>query len=143
MKTVKKLKEKSKPEFDFITIKLFEDACKKENVDPAKLPGKFFKSKATAQALKELSGDPAFAEKAARSHIAVETSGFRTGEEVTDYIRKNHDWLQEFPDLENKLSQIAGSHRVGRALRTLGTWGAGAAVGTGALGVGKSILGGF
>ena len=112
-------------------------------VDPAKLPGKFFESKATAQALKELSGDPAFAEKAARSHIAVETSGFRTGKEVTDYIRKNHDWLQEFPDLENKLSQIAGSHRVGRALRTLGTWGAGAAVGTGALGIGKSILGGF
>jgi len=38
MKTAKKTTKNSKPEFDFRTIKLFEDACKKENVDPTKLP---------------------------------------------------------------------------------------------------------
>ena len=33
----KKIKESS-PEFDYTTIKTFEDACKKVNTDPAKLP---------------------------------------------------------------------------------------------------------
>ena len=38
MKTTKKTAEKAKPEFDFRTITSFEDACKKENIDPSKLP---------------------------------------------------------------------------------------------------------
>lgn len=38
MKTTKKTTEKAKPEFDFRTITSFEDACKKESVDPADLP---------------------------------------------------------------------------------------------------------
>ena len=38
MKTTKKTAKKAKPEFDFRTIKSFEDACKKENIDPTKLP---------------------------------------------------------------------------------------------------------
>ena len=38
MKTTKKTAKEAKPEFDFRTIKSFEDACKKENIDPTKLP---------------------------------------------------------------------------------------------------------
>ncbi len=38
MKTTKKTAKKAKPEFDFRTIKFFEDACKKENIDSTKLP---------------------------------------------------------------------------------------------------------
>ena len=38
MKTTKKVSEEAKPEFDFRTIKSFEDACVKENEDPSKLP---------------------------------------------------------------------------------------------------------
>jgi hypothetical protein len=33
-----KTKKESKTEFDFRTIKSFEDACKKENIDPSILP---------------------------------------------------------------------------------------------------------
>jgi hypothetical protein len=38
MKKEKKTTTKSDTKFDFRTIKTFEDACKKENVDPEKLP---------------------------------------------------------------------------------------------------------
>jgi hypothetical protein len=38
MTTKAKNIKKSSPEFDYTTIKTFEDACKKVNTDPAKLP---------------------------------------------------------------------------------------------------------
>ena len=90
-----------------VTAKADDYLPKVAKTDPAMVPKAFFKSRHSAQELKELSGDPKFAEMAARDHVANDLAEKTTSDEVGRYLQSNRDWLQEFPKLQSQLSDAA------------------------------------
>lgn len=99
-------------------------------IDPAQLPGQFFKSRRSVQELKEFTGNPALVDAAARRHVGNQISGMTKPDEVRTYLRNNEDWLQEVPSVRQELSALADRLQRGQTTRRVG------AVGLGALGVG-------
>ena len=111
-------------------------------MDPAQLPGQFFKSRRSVQELKEFSGNPALVESAARRHVGNEISGMTKPEQVRTYLRNNEDWLQEVPAVRQELSQLADRLQRGETTRSLARLGAvGLGAGAGATGISR-LLGG-
>jgi hypothetical protein len=111
-------------------------------MDPAQLPGQFFKSRRSVQELKEFTGNPALVESAARRHVGNEISGMTKPEQVRTYLRNNEDWLQEVPAVRQELSQLADRLQRGETTRSLARLGAvGLGAGAGATGISR-LLGG-
>jgi len=79
--------------------------------DPSKLPGAFFSSRRSINDLRALTNDEKFVQEAARSHVANDLSGIRKSEEVTKYLQKNMDWLQELPQLRGEIEAVADTLR--------------------------------
>jgi hypothetical protein len=111
-------------------------------MDPAQLPGQFFKSRRSVQELKEFTGNPALVESAARRHVGNEIAGMTKPDQVRTYLRNNEDWLQEVPAVRQELSQLADRLQRGETTRSLARLGAiGLGAGASATGVSR-LLGG-
>jgi len=105
-------------------------------IDPADLPAAFFKTRRGIQDLRTLSGDETFVQKIAREHVSTELRNADTAEKIRDYISKNYDWLQEFPELKGDLEKIATSQRgkeITRSIAKIGGGGIAGALGLKAL----------
>lgn len=101
-------------------------------IDPAQLPGQFFRSRRSVQELKEFTGNPALVETAARRHVGNEIAGMTKPDQVRTYLRANEDWLQEVPKVRQELSQLADRLQRGQTTRLVGAGTLGAlGVGTG------------
>ena len=110
--------------------------------DPALVPKAFFKTRRSVQELKDLTGDPKFAEEAAKSHVANDLARATTRAEVEKYMTKNADWLQEFPGLKKQLSDAAKTIGKGESAKTAGKVGLGILGAEGALALGRRTFGG-
>jgi hypothetical protein len=108
-------------------------------IDPAQLPGQFFRSRRSVQELKEFTGNPALVETAARRHVGNEIAGMTKPDQVRTYLRNNEDWLQEVPKVRQELSQLADRLQRGQTTRRLAS-GAAKVLGVGA-GAGTALYG--
>lgn len=88
--------------------------------DAAQLPAKFFKSAQSIGTLKQLSGDDAFVEAAARIHAASEMERLTTGKSIDaaaararDWYAKNRSWLAQVgplnADVEKYVKNLQGT----------------------------------
>jgi hypothetical protein len=83
--------------------------------DPAELADKFFKSETGVKDLMQLLGkdfvsvigkDVKNAEQIARGYVASKLEG-ATGKDVENFLSKNKDWINQFPDLRQQLETAA------------------------------------
>ena len=92
-------------------------------------PLPFSKAAASVQELKDLTGDPKFAEQAAREHVATQLAGADTAEAINKYVSKNADWLPGVPGNPLPTSKDAAK-KVGKGqMAKKAALGAGALVG--------------
>jgi hypothetical protein len=125
-----------------VTAKAGEFLPEVAKTDPAAVPKIFFKTRRSVQELKELTGDEKFVEAAAKSHVANDLASATKAEQVTEYLQKNKDWLQEFPGLQKELTAAAKTIGRGEKAKTIGKWGAAGAVGSGVLSGAHRLFGG-
>ena len=125
-----------------VTAKAGEFLPEIAKTDPAAVPRTFFKTRRSVQELKELTGDPKFAEAAAKSHVANDLASATKAEQVTEYLQKNKDWLQEFPGLQKELTAAAKTIKSGEHAKTAGKIGAGLIGADAALSLSRRFLGG-
>jgi len=109
-------------------------------IDPAQLPDTFFKSRRSVQDLRALSADDTFVNQIAKEHIATELRDATSAKEITDYMAKNYDWLQEFPEFQRDLENIASSQKGKEIRKAILKWGSGGVAG--ALGL-KAVYSGL
>lgn len=125
-----------------VTIKADDYLPEVAKTDPALVPRSFFKSRQSVNELKELSGDPKFAETAARDHVANDLAGKTTSDEVSGYLQKNRDWLQEFPSIQKQLADISKTLKTAERTKTGAKYVGGGVVGAEALSKAKQLFGG-
>ena len=98
-------------------------------IDPAQLPSTFFKSRRSVQDLRALAADETFVRQIAKEHVSTELRDATSAKEVTDYIAKNYDWLQEFPEIKSDLEKIASGQKGKEIRRSIAKIGAGGVAG--------------
>ena len=124
------------------TAKADEYLPEVSKTDPAAIPKVFFKSRRSVEELKDLTGDDKFVAEAARDHVANDLSGAKTADEVNNYLQKNKDWLQEFPELQKQVAQAAKSLKQAERVKTAAKYGAAGVGGAEALSMSKRLFGG-
>lgn len=124
-----------------VTKKAGEYLPEVSKIDPAKIPGKFFDSRRSVNELRALAGDEAFVQNVAREHIATDLRQIKKAEQVRDYIAKNYDWLQEFPQIRQELESLATATGRGEFAKRLAYLAGGAAIGTSVLGKASKLFG--
>lgn len=75
-------------------------------IDAQDLPKQFFKSKESFRALRELTGDPAFANAAAMRYADKELEG-KSASEIRDWMNKNRGWLNDSPFVGSMVDRYA------------------------------------
>ena len=101
-------------------------------VDPAQLPDMFFKSRRSVQDLRALAADETFVRQIAKEHVSTELRDATSAKEITDYMAKNYDWLQEFPEIKSDLEKIASGQKgkeIRRSIAKIGGTGIAGALG--------------
>lgn len=74
--------------------------------DPSSLPGTYFKTRASIEALKELTGNVSLVNRAAIDHAAAELQG-ATGPQARAWLQKNSEWLGEVPMVRQLVDRYA------------------------------------
>lgn len=74
--------------------------------DPSTLPSTYFKTRASVQALKELTGSNKEVAVAALEHADKELAG-KTGPQVRDWMTKNAEWLAEVRPVQGLVNKYA------------------------------------
>jgi len=112
-------------------------------VDPAQLPDTFFKSRRSVQDLRALAADETFVQQIAKEHVSTELRNATSSKEIRDYMTKNYDWLQEFPEIKSDLEKIASGQRgkeITRSIAKIGGTGIAGALGLKAVYSGAGTL---
>jgi DnaJ-domain-containing protein 1 len=112
-------------------------------VDPAQLPDTFFKSRRSVQDLRALAADETFVRQVAKEHVSTELRNATSAKEIRDYMTKNYDWLQEFPEIKSDLEKIASGQRgkeITRSIAKIGGTGIAGALGLKAVYSGAGTL---
>ena len=92
------------------------------DTDAATLPKSYFKSRASVQALKELTGDSGLVNRSALEYANKELQN-ATGPEVRAWMGKNSEWLKTLPEVMTSVERHAGRlEQSERALRNASTF---------------------